>query len=400
MKLAHFSDTHLGHRGQGRQHLVADPWSPERQLSLREVDIMQGLVCTIDYIIERIQPDAVIHTGDLFDASQPTPQAVHFAMAQLRRLPAAGIPLVLIEGNHSSPRDHSQGHILRLFEHLAGISVVCADAATVRVNNLVIHAIPHRAVALGHRPRQGECERGCFNVLATHAVADGREYFTMGRAAAELPISGCATWYDYVALGHYHRFAQIQGTDRAFYAGATSMVTWRDFRPSEHFSFNVVQLDQQGRTCVERIQLPTRPMHAYGLDEAVGLSAREVLIYLEHQIAAQPPDEAYCRVSIAGLEPLTRRELSVADVDELFSQAAGLVISLQSQQQGWNAVASARKTGGDPLTRFTQLTQALPDDEATKAAIQALGHEQLTQAIALVGAEDVELARPAKGEGA
>lgn len=399
MKLVHLSDTHLGHRGQGRQHLISDPWSPDRQLSLREVDIMQGLVHAIDSIIDHIHPDIAIHTGDLFDSAQPTPQAVHFAMAQLRRLPAAGVPLVLVEGNHSYPRDRSQGHVLRLFEHLPGISVVCADAAVVRLDTVIVHTLPHHAVALGHRPRQEDCESGYFNILATHAVADGWGYFTMGRAAAELPVSAIAPWYDYVALGHYHRFAQTQGTDSAFYAGATAMVTWRDFRPGEQFSLNVVHLGQPDAG-VERFSLPTRPMHAYGLDDATGLSSREVLSYLEHQIVAQPPTEANCRVSIEGLEPLARRELSIGDVNDLFSHAASLMISLGGQQRGWNAVVADRKAGGDPATRFTHLVQELPDDEATKAAVHELGQEQLAKAIAIVGAEDAEQVRPAKGEDA
>lgn len=54
------------------------------------------------------------------------------------------------------------------------------------------------------------------------------------------------------------------------------MVTSGDFRPGHVFSFNRVTFDGPAVT-VEREELDTRPMHAYGLDDASGLSPQRSL---------------------------------------------------------------------------------------------------------------------------
>lgn len=185
MKLVHISDTHLGYGGVGPQRHVEDPSRTGILIRQQEADIMIGFQQAIDRIVENIRPDLVVHSGDLFDHSHPTPQSIDFAMRQIRRLSEARIPFVIVEGDHSSPRILGQGQVLRLLLHLPGVFVVCDAAAQIRLPGILIHAIPHRAV----EERVSESislDEGSFNILVAHGVADGCPFYNTSRRAASL----------------------------------------------------------------------------------------------------------------------------------------------------------------------------------------------------------------------
>ena len=95
MKIIHFSDTHLGFSD-------LDVTNSEG-VNQREADFYKAFSDVIDAILE-IRPDYVIHTGDLFHRASPSNRAITFAMMQLKRLQEAKMPLVIIAGNHSTPR--------------------------------------------------------------------------------------------------------------------------------------------------------------------------------------------------------------------------------------------------------------------------------------------------------
>lgn len=390
MKLVHLSDTHLGYRGQGFERLVDDPWRRGVPVRQREADLMLGLMRAVDQILERPLPDLVVHTGNLFDSSRPSAHELDFAMTQLRRLSTVGIDVIVIEGNQESPRDRSQGHILRLLGHLPRVHVVCERAERIQVGTLLLHTFPHRALLEGASPDQAECDERYHNVLVTHGVADGLPFYRTGRPANDVSIASCVAQFAYVALGHSHRFSQVPGTTTAFYAGATAMVTPLDFRPRHLFGFNEVTFDGTAVT-VERIEIATRSMHAYGLDDATGRSADDVLAALTCQVQAVPPNGAYCRVVVEQLDPLVRRTLSSRTVEQLFTNAAGLMISLRAREQRWDAVRASLVEGGDVVSRFEQLVGQMDGDAAFRHAVQQLGTDFLEQAATLVTEADLAL---------
>jgi exonuclease SbcD len=109
VKLAHIADTHLGIRQYHRQ-------TPSG-INQREADVAHAFRAAVDGVVEA-RPDAVVLAGDLFHAVRPTNAAIVFAFRQLQRLREAlpDAPIVLIAGNHDTPRSTETGSILRLFE--------------------------------------------------------------------------------------------------------------------------------------------------------------------------------------------------------------------------------------------------------------------------------------------
>lgn len=221
MKLAHIADPHLGIRQFHRQTPAG--------INQREADVAHAFRQAVDGVIAA-RPDLVVVSGDLFHSVRPTNAAIVFAFRQFQRLrealPAA--PVVLIAGNHDTPRSVETGSILRLFEEL-GVDVAADEARRLVYPqlDLSVLAVPHQALVSGERPalRPEGTER--HRVLVLHGEIEGtlpgdRSAAEYGGALVGLGELGAEEW-SYVALGHYHVRHQV--APRAWYAGALEYVS-------------------------------------------------------------------------------------------------------------------------------------------------------------------------------
>lgn len=234
MRIVHFSDTHLGFR---QLHRVNDSGRNER-----EQDVYDAFQRAISKIIE-LAPAAAIHAGDLFDSYHPSSAALGVALDGLRRLREAGIPIVLIAGNHSSPRVTAAEHIFGVLERFGGAHMVYGGTREVRIGDLAVHAIPHdndpeQLIAALRRTRPSA--DAAFNVLVAHVGLDGLGQ-VVGSEAGSVTLSGEALAdagdFDYIALGHLHKFAPAR--DNAAYAGSLERLSWADDAPVK----GVVEVD-------------------------------------------------------------------------------------------------------------------------------------------------------------
>src|SRR3990172_1178968 len=112
MRIFHFSDTHIGH-GVGNRLSAAG-------INQREEDLYAAFRWAVDRALSS-KPDLVIHSGDLFDEVRPNNRAIKVAFDGFRRLSEAGLEVVMISGNHDTPRLRETGSIFALFEGLKGV---------------------------------------------------------------------------------------------------------------------------------------------------------------------------------------------------------------------------------------------------------------------------------------
>ena len=254
MRLAHLADAHLGFRQF--QRLDAEG------VNRREADVALAFRTAVDQVIAR-RPDAVVIAGDLFHTVRPTNRAIVEAFTQLRRLKHGlpGAPVVLIAGNHDTPRSLEAGSILRLMTSL-GVDVV--EDVQRRINypllGLSVLAVPHAGL-LGARPEGGwhPDPAARFNVLLMHPEIAGLfpEAMDYGGARVDAAELCCEEW-SYTALGHYHVWHEVG--PRAFYAGSleyTSPNLWGEVREEERRGIGKGWLlaDLEAGT-VERVALP------------------------------------------------------------------------------------------------------------------------------------------------
>jgi DNA repair exonuclease SbcCD nuclease subunit len=221
VKLAHIADPHLGIRQFHRQ--------TSGGINQREADVAAAFKTAIDGVIAQ-RPDAVVVAGDLFHSVRPTNAAIVFAFRQFQRLRDAlpDAPVVLIAGNHDTPRSAETGSILGLFREL-GVDVAAEDARRFSYPHLdlSIFAVPHPALSAGERPslRPEGPER--HQVLVIHGEVAGvlpaeRSSLEYGGAVIT-PAEIAEGEWSYVAFGHYHVRHQIG--PRAWYAGALEYVS-------------------------------------------------------------------------------------------------------------------------------------------------------------------------------
>src|SRR5437867_1645190 len=146
MKLAHLADLHLGFRQFDRQ--------TPRGTNQREADVAEAFRRAVDDLLEQ-RPDLIVIAGDLFHSVRPTNAAILFCFRQLQRL-RTGLPetpIVVIAGEHDTPRSTETGTILRLYEAL-GVEIVVDAPRRLPFPKLdcAVLAVPHHALAAGERP--------------------------------------------------------------------------------------------------------------------------------------------------------------------------------------------------------------------------------------------------------
>jgi exonuclease SbcD len=247
MRLVHLADIHLGFRQYQRQ--------TPNGLNQREADIAKSLRAVIDKVID-LRPDVVLIAGDIFHTVRPTNPAILHAFIQferlMRMLPEASV--VMVAGNHDTPRTSETGCILGLFRQL-GIRVVDGEPEWVSIDahDLRILAVPDMAQS---KPRLEPDAAAKYNVLLLHGEVEGvlpnygRE---LDRSPMEITLEelGAHRW-DYVALGHYHVYRPV--AENAFYSGSidyTSTNPWGELAEEREFRIGgkgIIEHDLVNRT--------------------------------------------------------------------------------------------------------------------------------------------------------
>jgi exonuclease SbcD len=220
VRLAHLADPHLGVRQYHRQ-------TPSG-INQREADVARAFRLAVEAVIAA-RPDAVLIAGDLFHSVRPTNAAIVFAFKQFQRLREAlpDAPVVLVAGNHDTPRSAETGSILRLFEEL-GVDVAVDEARRLEYPalDLSVLAVPHHALVAAERPSLRPEGRARHQVMVLHGEIEGvlptqRHTVEYGGALVGLREMAPEEW-GYVALGHYH--VQHEVKPNTWYSGSLEYV--------------------------------------------------------------------------------------------------------------------------------------------------------------------------------
>ena len=285
MRLVHLADLHLGYRQYQRQ-------TPSG-INQREANVASVFKRAVDAIIARA-PDVVVVAGDVFHNVRPPNPAILHAFQQFARL-RAELPkaeIVVVAGNHDTPRATETGSILRLFTPL-GIFVVEGGAARLSFpdRNLSILAVPHQ---VGEWPEMAPDPTARYNVLLLHAPVEGTlpEAMVRGdRAVREITRAelGAERW-TYVALGHIHVYRAI--APNAYYSGSldyTSLNLWGDLAEEQAAGVRgkgFIEYDLEARTHRFHALTPSRVLVDMEPFSARGLMATDVDAQIRETVEA------------------------------------------------------------------------------------------------------------------
>lgn len=259
--------------------------------------------------------DAVLHAGDLFDRSRPTAGAIAAATQPLWELAQAGIPVVIVPGNHerSALPDalllaHPLIHVVRKPQTVVlmcrGVRLAVAGFPCIRRG--VAARFEAAVEETGWRAANAD-----VNILLVHQTfvgarcGPGNFLFRTGPDA--IACGAVPTGFHYVAAGHVHRHQVLSGNSEdgppIVYAGSPDRISFAELGEPKG---SVLVEFAAGRAQPCFVEHAVRPMELLPLD-ITGLSGAAVADRVLAALNALPPD-AVVQVRITG--QATRRALA------------------------------------------------------------------------------------------
>lgn len=253
LTIAHLSDTHLGYRSFSKE-------DPRTGVNQREVDVYQAFAKALQAIQES-SPDLILITGDLFDKKVPSMWSLRRAFRALRMVQERrqGKPLIILGGNHDTPRSRESSAVFPLFEEIPGIKAVYGVPDRVILPELgaCVMCVPAASATrlLNESLKLEPDKQSAFNILAVHGVLQGVQ--TYDYAPFFLPRSSVLDErWDYIALGDYHDFQLL--APNAAYAGATEFTTANIWSEGSKKGWVWVEIEKEKPPVIQHREVPTR----------------------------------------------------------------------------------------------------------------------------------------------
>jgi len=276
--LLHFADAHIDMANYGRH-------DPNSGLPLRVMDFLKSLDTIVDAAIDE-KVDLVLFAGDAYKDRSPAPTFQREWGRRIMRLSRAGIPILLLVGNHDLAPALGRAHALETFdtlevprvrvldrpelltpEKLWGLplqvlalpwisrsGIVAALNLSAADPNLVYEQIEERLTGLIQDWLE-QVDPALPVVLTAHASVQGAQYGGERTVmlGSDLVLPGSLVKdprLDYVALGHIHKPQNLNENAHppVIYPGSIERV---DFGEVADDKFFVVARVGRGKTEVE-----------------------------------------------------------------------------------------------------------------------------------------------------
>ncbi len=292
MRIAAIGDAHLG-----RSYL---PYTTEAGVNQREFDFEQSFERAVELALAQA-PDLLVWLGDIFDHPRPSYRSYRVVQRALATIRDHGIRVVLITGNHDTPRLPGKGSPYSALADTFPEMYSAHRLAYERFDlpGLVVHAVPQTMSVEAALDALDEAARqrvaGRTNLLLTHPrlVQLQPRYADIN----EIEVDAARLQADLVLLGHYHTFARV--SEGTWYAGATDSFTFAD--DPDHAK-GIVMLDTDTGDCTH-VPLPgRRPLVTLESVYALGLSPSE----LQERVldrASTIPEGAVARLYVESVDP-------------------------------------------------------------------------------------------------
>ncbi|MCX7680930.1 MAG: exonuclease SbcCD subunit D [Anaerolineae bacterium] len=333
IRLIHFADLHIGIESYGRL-------DPTTGVNERVLDFLRRFDELIEYALAH-EADAVIFAGDAFKTRTPTPTYQRAFARRVKRLADAGIPVLLLVGNHDLPGMIQQASSIEIFRTLDVPNVVVGWREEVhrletRHGPFQVATVPYPSVQrlLAHDQYRGlsieqldralqavvtdnihalaaQLDPSIPAVLAAHLSVSGATYGSersvmIGRDAVILKSALADPVWDYAALGHIHQHQSLNegGYPPIVYSGSPERIDFGE--EGQLKGFCLVEL-ARGATTWQFVPLQARPFVTVRADVR---QATDPVAAIKAAIAAHKLQGAIVRLHIK-LRP--EQELQVRD---------------------------------------------------------------------------------------
>lgn len=307
IRLLHFADIHIGMENYGQL-------DSSTGVNGRVLDFLTRFDELIDYGLKR-DVDLVIFAGDAYKRRSPNPTYQRAFAKRVKRLADAGVPTVLLVGNHDIPTMVRKASSVDIFQTLDVPNVIVGRDERVhlvetRHGPVQVATVPYpiRQRLLTHEDYRGlsieklddalqeivthniealaqQLDPDIPAVLAAHLSVSGAVFGSersvmIGRDAVVLKSALDDPAWDYVALGHIHKHQSLNGESHPpmVYAGSLERIDFGEEGDPKGFCW--VELER-GETAWEFVELDARPFVTIRADvreEEVPLMALQQII--------------------------------------------------------------------------------------------------------------------------
>ncbi|MBL7976720.1 MAG: exonuclease SbcCD subunit D [Bacteroidetes Order II. Incertae sedis bacterium] len=403
MKILHTADIHIGYENFGRL-------DPATGLNTRLLDFKR----CFDFMVEtaiREQVDVFLFCGDAYRTHDPSPTQQKIFADCLKPIADAGIPMVMLTGNHDQPVSFGKASSISIFEHLAGkvtifehpdLKVIQTASGPLQVLGLpwpvrsklwakeehkqkspseVREMIETKYAEYVHAIMEQDVDPMVPCVLAAHLTVQGAEMSGSERSSViqhepTFLVSSLAhPKLDYVALGHIHRFQDRNKGHKppVVYASSIERVTFKEADAEKGFVLvNITGHGRERETQYRFVETPARRFVSVLVDVRDYTNPTDRIIAA---IGKQVINEAIVRVRYEINEDQTNL-VDIAAIRAELATAASIasierVIELRQVQ----------RTAA--LTRDASLKTAMEAYIARHEYLQPIGEDLIENALAL-----------------
>lgn len=287
IRFIHTADIHFGMENYGKI-------DPQTGIHSRLLDFKKSFDTCVKYAIAN-NVDLFVFAGDAYKTAHPSPTQQKLLMQSFIQLYQAHIPVVIVVGNHDNPLSFGKANALDIFAHLpidgfyvcakpesfiiqtksgpvqivgipwpnrhylalnAAHALSSATELTQHISQTLAHIIQNfaqkldpslPAILVGHLT----VSSGIFSGSEKRAV--------YGNDPILLPSQLALTPFDYVALGHLHRFQNVNpdGKIPIVYSGSIDRIDFGERKETKGFCD--VTIHEKQNTTFKHIEIKTRP---------------------------------------------------------------------------------------------------------------------------------------------
>lgn len=308
MKLIHLADLHLGYRAYNRL--------TSKGLNIREKDVIKAFKESLDKISE-INPDVIIIAGDIFHRPRPGNTSIYLAIKFLIEFRAkCRTPIVMVSGNHEASKSLENENILKVIEAtVPGVKVIDRqiEQYTMEHLNLSVLGVPYNALCDFDKTYLAPDVKYKYNILSIHGSYESikcPELDTHGQTSLINAENINQAKWDYVALGHYHKYTKL--AENTFYSGAierTSSNIWQEAEePKGFIEYNL----ETGEQKFHKLATPRKVIDIKKID-ANNLTSEDINLKIEEELAKIPDlEDSIIRITLENIDNNAIRNLDYA----------------------------------------------------------------------------------------
>jgi len=298
-----FADTHLGYD---------QPLHPRVERRRRGADFFANYQRVLE-TASRDKFDLVVHGGDLFFRSKVPAAVVERAYQPLLQVANAGIPVLIVPGNHE--RSRLPEHLWLTHERIQVFDRPRTFTFQIKGKTLAFSGFPFAREArarfpalleeTGYREKQAD-----LKYLCTHQTYEGAQVgpvdFTFREGPDNIPGEWVPEVFSAVLSGHIHRGQQLtRGLDGrdlpvpVVYPGSIERASFAERFEDKFYASITIHLDEkEPRQVVDYHPLPARPMIKLEIP-VEDRTLEQTVLLIRDRLALIKPD-AVVRVDLTG----------------------------------------------------------------------------------------------------